>query len=246
MRLIWQYIRSLVFLIQIYIAMAVLGILFTPYALLHKKGALTACKLYARWTIWSASWMVGIKSEIRGTIPSTEVVVAAKHQSFFDILLIFNALPQPKFIMKRELLWTPFIGLYAKRLGCIPVDRGKKGAAIAQMVQDVAKEFEEPGQLVIYPQGSRIAPGAKRPYKVGSAVLYEGLGTECYPVAVNVGLFWPRKGILRKPGTAIVEFLDPLPAGLSKHEFMTQLETRVETRSNELMQQAGFDPNGHD
>jgi len=163
MKLVWRYFISLLFLIQIYVFMAILGILFFPYALITKKGALRACKIYARYTIWCARWMVGIDSEVRGTIPTGEVVVAAKHQSFFDIILIFDALPQPKFIMKKELLWTPFIGLYAKRLGCIPVDRGKRGATIAKMVKDVAKEFEEPGQLVIYPQGTRVIPGAHSP-----------------------------------------------------------------------------------
>ncbi len=239
-----QWARSVIFEIVIYVFMAVLGIMFFPYALIAKKGALTACKIYARTVIWMAGWMVGIKTEVRGRVPDTETLVAAKHQSFFDILIIFNALPQPKFIMKRELLWVPFIGLYAKRLGCIPVDRGRKGAAIAKMVQDVAKEFEEPGQLVIYPQGTRVAPGTNKSYKVGSAVLYEGLGEDCYPVALNVGLFWPRKGILRNPGLAVVEFLDPLPAGMPKGAFMAELEQRVETRSNELMREAGFDPDG--
>lgn len=244
MKLAWQYFISLLFLIQIYAFMAILGILFFPYALITKKGALRACKIYARYTIWCARWMVGIDSEVRGTVPTGEVVVAAKHQSFFDIILIFDALPQPKFIMKKELLWTPFIGLYAKRLGCIPVDRGKRGATIAKMVKDVAKEFEEPGQLVIYPQGTRVIPGAHKPYKVGTAVLYQGLGSVCYPVAGNVGLFWPRKGILRKPGKAVVEFLDPLPAGIGKKEFMQQLEEQIENRSNALMKEAGFDPDG--
>lgn len=239
-----QWVRSLVFMVIIYLYMLLLGILFFPYALLSKNGAKSACKLYARTVIWMAGWMIGLKSDIRGTVPETETVIAAKHQSFFDILLIFHALPQPKFIMKRELLWAPIIGLYAKRLGCIPVDRGRKGQAIAKMVQDVAKEFEEPGQLVIYPQGTRVAPGVKKPYKVGSAVLYQGLGSDCYPVAVNVGLFWPRRGILKKPGTAVVEFLDPLPAGMEKEAFTEELENRVETRSNELMREAGFDPDG--
>ncbi|MEX0285906.1 MAG: lysophospholipid acyltransferase family protein [Paracoccaceae bacterium] len=244
MRLVWQYLVSLIFVIQLPVTMAILGILFTPYAVLAKRGALVACKLYARWTIWVAGWMLGLKSEVRGQVPAGEVMIGAKHQSFFDIMLIFDALPQPKFIMKKELLWTPFIGLYAKRLGCIPVDRGKRGATIAKMVQDVAKEFEEPGQLVIYPQGTRVAPGAQKPYKVGSAVLYQGLGSECYPVAVNVGVFWPKHGLLKKPGLAVVEFLDPMPPGMEKNAFMSELEERVEARSNELMREAGFDPDG--
>ncbi len=238
-----QWLRSLVFVIVIYAWMAVLGILFFPYALLTKRGALSACKLYARSVIWMAGWMVGIKGEVRGIVPKDEVMIAAKHQSFFDILLIFNAIPHGKFIMKRELLWTPVIGLYAKRLGCIPVDRGRKGTAIAKMVKDVATEFSEPGQLVIYPQGTRVAPGAKKPYKVGSAILYDGLGMPCVPVAANVGVFWPRTGIMRKPGRAVVEFLDPIAPGVPRADFMAQLESAVETQSDLLMKEAGFNPN---
>lgn len=246
MWLIWRYVISTVYTVQAYAVMAFLGITFFPYAVLSKRGALIACKLYARWAIWTARWMLGIRSEVRGEVPRGEVIVAAKHQSFFDILLIYNALPWAKFIMKRELLWTPFIGLYAKRLGCIPVARGRRGAAITQMVKDVAKEFEEPGQLVIYPQGTRVPPGTYKPYKIGSAVLYEGLGNPCYPVAANVGLFYPKKGILKKPGTAVVEFMDPLMPGMEKAAFMAQLEEVVETRSNQLMKEAGFDPDAVD
>ena len=99
----------------------------------------------------------------------------------------------------------------------------------------------EPGQLIIYSQGTRVAPGAKLPYKVGTAVLYEKTGQTAVPVATNVGVFWPRTGIYRKPGVAVVEFMDPIEPGLSKEDFMEVLETRVEARSNALMREAGFD-----
>lgn len=237
-----QWLRSLVFVSAIYLWMAVIGILFLPYAILSKKGALRACKIYSASTLWMARWMVGLRSEVRGTVPTGEVMIAAKHQSFLDILIIFDAVPHGKFIMKRELLWTPFIGLYAKRLGCVPVNRGKRGAAIAQMVQDVASEFNDPGQLIIYSQGTRVAPGARKPYKVGTGVLYDELGQPCVPAATNVGVFWPRTGILRKPGLAVVEFLDPIPPGMARDRFMHHLETTVEARSDALMREAGFDP----
>jgi 1-acyl-sn-glycerol-3-phosphate acyltransferase len=244
--LAFQYLRSLLYMIQIYVAMLVLGIAFAPYALLSKNGARQACKTYARWAIWSARWMVGIRCEVRGPVPQGEVLVAAKHQSFLDILVIFNALPQAKFIMKQELMWTPIIGIYAKRLGCIPVNRGKRGAAIARMIKDVAREFSEPGQLVIYPQGTRVAPGAQKPYKVGSGVLYEELKQPCVPVATNVGLLWPRTGLLRKPGLGVVEFLDPIAPGQARDSFMAELEQRIEARSDALMAELGFEQDGRD
>ncbi|WP_136443012.1 lysophospholipid acyltransferase family protein [Pacificoceanicola onchidii] len=236
-----QWIRSWIFLIQMYLMMAILGLFFFPGVIFSPKVARFACRLYANWVRWTAGWMVGLKSEIRGEIPTGEVLIAAKHQSFFDIILIFGAVPTAKFIMKRELLWTPFIGLYAWRLGSVPVDRGKRAQAITKMIKDVERGAVEAGQLVIYPQGTRVAPGKKIPYKVGAAVLYKQLQQPCVPAATNVGVFWPRTGVYRKPGLAVVEFLPAIPPGVDQSTFVRQLEDEVETASNKLMKEAGFD-----
>lgn len=237
-----RWLLSLIFIVQMYLAMAVIAVLFAPWALFSRHGARIACKTFCRWTIVTLRLLCGLKSEVRGTPPSGEALIAAKHQSFLDIILIFNALPAAKFIMKRELMYAPFLGQYALRIGCVPVNRGKRGAAIAKMKADVAKGTAEPGQLIIYPQGTRVAPGASRPYKVGTGLLYEQLGQPCVPVAANVGLFWPKRGILRKPGTAVVEFLAPIAPGLTIPEFMARLESEVETHSDRLMAEAGFNP----
>ena len=142
--------------------------------------------------------------------------------------------------MKRELIYAPFLGLYALRIGCIPVDRGKRGAAISKMKEAVAKGSGQPGQLIIYPQGTRVAPGAVVPYKVGAGLLYDQLGQPAVPVATNVGIFWPRHGILRKPGLAVVEFLPAIAPGEDPHSFMTRIETEIEAASDRLMAEAGF------
>ena len=241
MRYAIHWFWSLLFIVQMYLAMAVLAVVFFPWALVSRKGALVACKTYCRWVRWTDEWMVGLRTQVRGTPPTDEVVIAAKHQSFLDIILIFGAVPAGKFIMKRELMWAPFLGQYALRIGCVPVDRGKRAQAIRQMVADVARGAAEPGQLIIYPQGTRIAPGVKAPYKVGSAVLYTELGQDCVPVATNVGVFWPKRGIYRKPGVAVVEFLPRIEAGLRKDAFLKRLEQDVEEGSDRLMAEAGFD-----
>lgn len=234
-----RWLLSLVFIIQMYLAMAVIAVVFAPWALFSRHGARAACKTFCRWVIFTLRLLCGLKSEVRGTPPTGESIIAAKHQSFLDIILIFNAVPAGKFIMKRELLFTPFLGQYALRIGCVPVNRGKRGAAIAQMKADVAKGTAEPGQLIIYPQGTRVAPGDKKTYKVGTGLLYEQLAQPCVPVATNVGVFWPKHGILRKPGLAVVEFLAPIAPGLPIAEFMVRLEADVETHSNRLMADAG-------
>lgn len=235
-----RWCLSLVFVVQMYLAMAVLAVIFAPWALFSRRGARAACKTFCRWVIFSLRLLCGLRTEVRGTPPAAEVLVAAKHQSFLDIILIFNAVPAGKFIMKRELMFAPFLGQYALKIGCVPVDRGKRGAAIAQMKEDVAAGAAEPGQLIIYPQGTRVAPGATRPYKIGTGLLYEQLAQTCVPAATNVGVFWPKRGILRKPGLAVVEFLPPIPPGLPVAEFMARIETEVETASNRLMRDAGF------
>ncbi|WP_431298013.1 lysophospholipid acyltransferase family protein [Tabrizicola sp. BL-A-41-H6] len=237
-----RWLLSLIFVVQMYLAMAVIAVIFAPWALFSRTGARLACKAYCRWVVLTLRLLCGLRCEVRGTPPATEAVIAAKHQSFLDIILIFNAVPAGKFIMKRELIYTPFLGQYALKIGCVPVNRGKRGAAITRMKADVAKGAAEPGQLIIYPQGTRVAPGVAKPYKVGTGLLYEQLGQPCYPVATNVGVFWPKRGILRHPGLAVVEFLPAIPPGKPIPVFMAELEATVETHSDRLMDEAGFIP----
>ncbi|WP_425043248.1 lysophospholipid acyltransferase family protein [Primorskyibacter sp. S87] len=241
MRDLIQLLRSVLFIGQMYLMMPLVGLVFAPWALFSKHGARMCCKTYSRWVFWTAKWMVGIRCEVRGTPPTGEALIAAKHQSFLDIMMIFTALPTAKFVMKKEILRMPVIGQYAKLLDCVAVDRGKRGAAIEKMVQEVHEGRQEAGQLIIYSQGTRVAPGIKAEYKVGTGVLYEQLSQTCVPVATNVGVLWPRRGFMRRPGTAVVEFLDPIEPGLSRLEFMEQLEKVVEERSDALMREAGFD-----
>ena len=244
MRAALQWPLSLIFIIQMYVAMAVVALVWAPWALFSRDGAYSACKSYSRWVFFSLRILCGLRCEVRGTPPTQEALVAAKHQSFLDIMMIFVAVPRGKFIMKRELIYAPFLGQYAWRLGCVFVNRGKRGQAIARMKADVAAGAAHPGQLIIYSQGTRVAPGVKVPYKVGSGLLYDQLGQPCVPAATNVGVFWPKHGILRKPGVAVVEFLPPIAPGMAVADFMARLEAEVETASNRLMLEAGFDGHG--
>ncbi|MDJ0627932.1 MAG: lysophospholipid acyltransferase family protein [Rhodobacter sp.] len=236
-----QWLRSLVFVGQMYGMMALMAVFFTPPAIVWRPWAFHGVHTYCRWVRWTARWMVGLRTEVRGEVPTDEVLITSKHQSFLDIILLCSVLPRPKFIMKQELKWAPILGWYALRIGCIPVDRGKRGAAVHQMVEGVENSRATPGQLIIYPQGTRVAPGVHKPYKIGSGVLYDQLGQDCVPAATNVGVFWARTGIYRKPGLAVVEFLPRIPAGMEQTAFMARLEELVEDASNRLMAEAGFE-----
>ncbi|MBL4626618.1 MAG: 1-acyl-sn-glycerol-3-phosphate acyltransferase [Roseicyclus sp.] len=235
-----QWLRSLLHIVQMYVAMLVVAIVFFPFAVLSAAGAHAACHAFCRWVFWTLGWMVGLKCEIRGTPPVGEVMIAAKHQSFMDVMAIYNAVPRGKFIIKRQLMFAPILGQYGLRIGCVPVNRGKRGTAIKKMLTDVRNGKQQGGQLIIYPQGTRIAPGVKAPYKAGTGALYDQLGQPCVPVATNVGVFWPKHGITRKPGVAVVEFLPQIAPGMAPKAFMAHLEDTIETASNALLVEAGF------
>ncbi|MBW0159213.1 1-acyl-sn-glycerol-3-phosphate acyltransferase [Sinorhodobacter sp. B57] len=241
MMIVVQYLRSIVFIVQMYIMLAVIAVGLFPVALIGgRDGAIWVCRAYCKWVCHSARWIVGLCTEIRGEVPSGNVLVASKHQSFLDILMIYAVVPRGKFIMKKELVWTPFVGWYAYLIGCIPVDRGKRGAAVRSMLAKVRESRMMGGQLIIFPQGTRVAPGVKREYKIGAGALYKELQQPCVPAATNVGVFWPRHGVLRKPGVAVIEFLPVIPPGLKVSEFMERLEQEIEPASDALMAEAGF------
>ena len=235
-----RWILSLIFIVQMYVVMAVMAVVLAIPALIDRRAAFFAVHSYCAWVRFTLRLLCGLKTEVRGPVPQGEVLIASKHQSFLDIILLSSVLPRPKFIMKRELIYAPFLGLYALRIGCIPVDRGKRGAAISKMKEAVAKGSGQPGQLIIYPQGTRVAPGAVVPYTVGAGLLYDQLGQPAVPVATNVGVFWPRHGILRKPGLAVIEFLEVVPPGLKVGDFMRRIEPMIEAASDRLMQEAGW------
>lgn len=240
MRTALQWMLSLLFNIHMYVAMLVVGIVYLPYAILCPEGAGVAALHYCKYIRASLALICGLKIEYRGTPPLGEVLVAAKHQSFLDVMMIYAAVPRGRFIMKSELRYAPILGWYGLRMGCIPVVRGKRAGAITKMLADVKSGKALPGQLIIYPQGTRVAPGASAPYKVGTALLYQQMQQPCYPVATNIGMFWPKLGVMRKRGTAVVTFLEPIQPGLNNADFMARLEQEIETHSNALMRAAGL------
>jgi 1-acyl-sn-glycerol-3-phosphate acyltransferase len=240
MRYAIQWLRSLLFVVQMYVAIVVIMLAYTPLALFDRSASLRWIQLYARWVRFTARVMVGLRTEVRGTIPADAALIASKHQSMLDSVILVAVLPAPRFIMKKQLGWIPVAGWHGLRAGFVAVDRGKRGSAIKKMLADVQAGSAGPGQMIIYPQGTRTAPGKYLPYKKGTAALYAQLDQPCIPVATNVGVFWPRHGIYRKPGTAVIEFLPAIPPGLPSDAFMAQLETVVETASNRLMREAGF------
>ena len=233
-------IRSQFANLIMYLLLAIIGIFGLPLAIWSRSGALIVIKAYCASVFWTYRVICGLHVEFRGKLPDGEVLVCSKHMSFLDVLMLAYMLPRVKFIMKRELIWAPVVGFYGWRIGCPPVVRGKKGSAIQAMVKHLEAD-KDTGQTIIFPQGTRVLPGAKVAYKVGPGVIYTRMKKTCLPVATNVGVFWARRSAVRYPGTAVMEFLEPIPPGLGVKEFMSKLENVIETNSDRLMVEAGYD-----
>lgn len=233
-----QWLRSAILVGLVYLLMAVMGIVGAPVVLWSRTWTRNWAKLYARCVFALLRCLCGLRVETRGSVPTGAVVVASKHQSLLDVLILHAALPEAHFVMKRELLWTPVFGLYALRAGSIWIAREKRGEGKTMLRRLQSKHQGGDGQIVIYPQGTRVPPGVAMPYRRGAAMAYESFGLPMVLAATNVGWFWPKKGILKRPGTAVLEFLETLPPGLPRAEVMQRMETEIEAASNRLGEEA--------
>lgn len=162
-------------------------------------------------------------------------MVAAKHQSAWETFALMTVLDDPVFILKRELTWIPFFGWLLIKARMISIDRKAGRGALVAMGERAAAEVARGRQLIIFPEGTRRSIGAPPDYKYGVSHLYRQLDVPCVPVALNAGLFWPRRSFMRRPGTIVVEFLEPIAAGRDQDEFLRELEVSIETASNRLL-----------
>jgi 1-acyl-sn-glycerol-3-phosphate acyltransferase len=206
--------------------------------LVMPRGAIVAVvKFWARTNLWLLRRVCGITVEFRGLdkIAPGGLIVASKHQSLWETFALFPLFADPAFILKRELMWIPFFGWFSWKAGMIPVNRGKRSQALAELSVSVRQELARNRQIVIFPEGTRRAPGAEPSYKYGVTHLYVETGAVVLPIALNSGLFWPRRSFRRFPGTVIVEVLDPIAPGLSKEDFAARLQQTIETATARLI-----------
>ncbi|MFC4725554.1 lysophospholipid acyltransferase family protein [Glycocaulis abyssi] len=231
-------IGSAIFTVWMYGLMAVMGLVCSPL-LLGPRSWARGCFAVYRWLVFGGLRVLcGIRFEVRGAehIPSGPALIASKHQSMFETLAFWHILPDPAIILKKELKYLPFFGWYAMKLKNVAVDRSAGASALKAMLRAARERAHEGRQIVIFPQGTRVQPGAPESYKPGVAGLYGAMEVPCVPVALNSGLYWPPSGFVRRPGTIIIEFLPPIPAGLPRARFMEELETRIETASAALLE----------
>jgi 1-acyl-sn-glycerol-3-phosphate acyltransferase len=230
-------IRSVIFNILFYLNLVALMIAALPTLALPRAGVLAVARLWARTNLWLLRAICGITVEYRGLekIRHGPLIVACKHQSLWETFALLPLLSDPAYIMKRELMWIPFFGWYTWKAGMIAVDRSKGSQALADMNASVVRELARNRQIIIFPEGTRRAPGAEPHYKYGVVHLYLETGAACLPIALNSGLYWPRRSLLRHPGTIRVEVLDPIPQGLSKVAFLELLQREIEAATARLV-----------
>ena len=234
-------VRSVAFNCLFYLNLVLHVIGAIPTYALPRRAFMAMAKSWGYTSGWLLRVVAGTSVELRGLdkIPPGALLVAAKHQSVWETFMLLTLFDDPAYVFKRELQWIPVFGWYAWKSRMIPVDRGARGGAMAGMIARAREEFARGRQIIIFPEGTRTAPGAPPAYRQGVVHLYAQAGVPCLPVALNSGLFWPRRRFLRYPGTIVLEVLDPIPPGLPREEFAARLEQEIETATDRLVSETG-------
>lgn len=231
-------IRSALFIVLLQSWTLVLGTLYLPLLLAPRGLVAPAARFWLRGVFLLLRAICGLGFTVRGTVPKGAALVASKHQSTLETFAFRLILDDPAVILKKELLRIPIFGWYLARTGVVAIDRSAGMKALKDMVKGAEAAAAEGRQVLIFPEGHRMEVGAPPEYHSGVAMLYAGLGQPCVPVALNSGLFWGRGNLTKRPGTVVIEFLDPIPAGLDRKTFMAELERSIETATARLVAEA--------
>jgi 1-acyl-sn-glycerol-3-phosphate acyltransferase len=233
-------LRSLLYWLWFNGSILIVGFFGLPWVFLSPSGGVLVMEAWARVAAFGARWICGIRYEVRGleNLPEGPVLIAAKHQSTYDTVAPILFIKHPVYVLKQELLEMPIFGWYCQRAGLIAIDRDGQMSALRKMIALAKERFSQGRPLIIFPEGTRQEIGAAPDYKIGVAGIYTMLGVPCVPMALNTGIVWPAKGIMRYQGVATFEFLPVIPPGLKRAEFMSILEERIETASEQLLAEA--------
>lgn len=231
-------LRSLLFNTAFYLNLAFWLLAAMVTMVLPPRFLLMIAHGWAESSLWLMRVIVGTRYEIKGVenIPPGGIIMAAKHQSTWETFALVTVFRNPVYILKRELTWLPFFGWCLIKLRMIPVDRGARSRALQEVTRRAKVELGQNGrQLMIFPEGTRRPAGAEPAYKYGVTHLYAELGVPCVPVALNAGLFWPRRSLIKRPGTIKVEIMPAIAPGMDKVAFHALLQEQIETASNRLL-----------
>jgi len=232
-----MFFRSIIFYLLLYMWTLTLGVLALPYLLLPSSYVRSLANLWISGILELLKLTCGITYEIKNieNIPDRAVIVASKHQSAFETLLLFRLVKNSIFIHKRELFLIPIFGLYLKKSNMISINRNEGAKAIRKMLNEVKQNILNGYSIIIFPEGTRKKPGDPPDYKTGIAGIYKESEAEVLPVAVNSGNYWPKHTFIKKPGNIIIKFLKPIPSKLEKSEFLKKIESVIEDETNKII-----------
>lgn len=232
--------RSFLFQLFFWLWTLILAILYLPLLILPRGAMIAASRFWSRSLFGALKLFCGLGYRVEGreNIPDGPALFAVKHQSAWDTMVMPLELPGAAVVLKRELHLIPFYGWYAKKYGTIGIDRGKAASALRHLLRDAKAVTEEGHSIIVFPEGTRAPAGEMRPFQPGIAALYRDLGLPVVPVALNSGRFWARRSTRRNAGTITLRYLEPIPPGLDRKEFMVRLESAISDA------QAALDPPG--
>jgi 1-acyl-sn-glycerol-3-phosphate acyltransferase len=233
-------IRSLAFQLALYLSTAIAAVLGLPLLLLSWRSTMAFGATWAAMVLKLLAWCVGLRHEVRGRehLPQGPVIIAMKHQSAWDTFAVPVVFGNAAIVFKKELMLVPFYGWYVWKAGMIAIDRKAGAAALRSLVAGGGRAVGQGRSIVIFPEGTRTAPGTRRPYQPGVAALYRQLDLPVVPVALNSGVFWGRRSFVKRPGRIILEILSPIPPGGDRRAVMAELEARIEAATARLVAEA--------
>ena len=224
-------IRNLIFSIFFFLGIILISLIFLPSLFLPQKVVLLGGRLMGYWTELCLKIFLSIKIIIKGKeniINNGKFFIGASHQSMFETFYLQTIFNSPVFILKKELLLIPIFGCYLKKIGSISIKRNKVTKDNLGFFEDIAKIISNSKRpLIIFPQGTRVLPNERPPFKKGASRIYEELKIPCQPVAINSGYVWPKQGPKLSYKTITISILKPIAAGLSKEEFLKNLEKNI-------------------
>ena len=237
--MIW--LRSLAFQAAFYVWTAGLGLATLPVLLLPRPVVLGVARLWIDGTFWLLSNVAGLTYEVRGDANRADgpAIYAIKHQSAWEALVLMRLFRDPAILIKEQLVWVPIVGWYLVRLGMIPIDRRAGAGTLMRMVRKARERLAAGQDIVVFPEGTRTAPGEHLPYRPGIAALYAALDIPVVPVALNSGLYWARREFAKRPGRIVVAMLPAIAPGLDRRPFMDLLRDRIESETERLYEEAG-------
>ena len=231
-------IRNFLFSTIFFLGIILISLIFLPALVLPRKITLIGGRLMGYWTVFCLKVFLSVKISVKGKeniINENKFFIAASHQSMFETFYLQTIFNSPVFILKKELLLIPIFGWYLKKIGSISIKRNKISKDNLGFYEDIAFVINSSNRpLIIFPQGTRVLPEERPPFKKGVSRIYEELNISCQPVAINSGYVWPKKGSKNSNKIITVSILKPIPAGLQREKFIQTLEKNIYSELNLL------------